>query len=163
LVVRIVRNPAAFLFDEPLSNLDAKLRVTTRAGLKSLHRRLNTTSIYVTHDQAEAMTLGDRICVMFDGEIQQVAPPMGSLRQTCQSLRCGLSRYSAYEFLKGKIVSKAGKITFVLEDGDVIEIKTAGSRFSNYADKEMVLGHKAGAFDCRAFGRPDKQWNKIEG
>lgn len=56
----IVRNPAAFLFDEPLSNLDAKLRVTTRAELKALHRRLNTTSIYVTHDQAEAMTLGDR-------------------------------------------------------------------------------------------------------
>ncbi|MHC5183809.1 MAG: ABC transporter ATP-binding protein, partial [Planctomycetota bacterium] len=72
----IVRKPAAFLFDEPLSNLDAKLRVTTRAELKALHHRLQTTSIYVTHDQAEAMTLGDRICVMYNGIIQQVAPPM---------------------------------------------------------------------------------------
>ena len=63
----IVREPAAFLFDEPLSNLDAKLRVTTRAELKRLHQRLRTTTIYVTHDQEEAMTLGDRIVVMKDG------------------------------------------------------------------------------------------------
>ena len=63
----IVREPAAFLFDEPLSNLDAKLRVTTRAELKRLHQRLKTTTIYVTHDQEEAMTLGDRIVVMKDG------------------------------------------------------------------------------------------------
>ena len=63
----IVREPAAFLFDEPLSNLDAKLRVTTRAELKRLHHRLKTTTIYVTHDQEEAMTLGDRIVVMKDG------------------------------------------------------------------------------------------------
>ena len=72
----IVRNPKAFLFDEPLSNLDAKLRVSTRAELKALHRRLQTTSIYVTHDQVEAMTLGDRICVMYNGLIQQVDTPM---------------------------------------------------------------------------------------
>src|SRR3989449_9480160 len=65
----IVREPAAFLFDEPLSNLDAKLRVTTRAELKRLHQRLKTTTIYVTHDQEEAMTLGDRIVVMKDGLI----------------------------------------------------------------------------------------------
>src|SRR5215204_104238 len=67
----IVRQPAAFLFDEPLSNLDAKLRVTTRAELKRLHHRLKTTTIYVTHDQEEAMTLGDRIVAMKDGLIQQ--------------------------------------------------------------------------------------------
>src|SRR5213079_761623 len=67
----IVREPAAFLFDEPLSNLDAKLRVTTRAEIKRLHQRLKTTTIYVTHDQEEAMTLGDRIVVMKDGAIQQ--------------------------------------------------------------------------------------------
>src|SRR5207302_8066536 len=67
----IVREPAAFLFDETLSNLDAKLRVTTRAELKRLHQRLKTTTIYVTHDQEEAMTLGDRIVVMKDGKIQQ--------------------------------------------------------------------------------------------
>src|SRR5437879_6750639 len=72
----IVREPAAFLFDEPLSNLDAKLRVTTRAELKRLHHRLKTTTIYVTHDQEEAMTLGDRIVVMKDGVIQQQDTPL---------------------------------------------------------------------------------------
>src|SRR6202021_2308134 len=72
----IVREPAAFLFDEPLSNLDAKLRVPTRAELKHLHQRLRTTTIYVTHDQEEAMTLGDRIVVMKDGLIQQADAPL---------------------------------------------------------------------------------------
>jgi len=72
----IVRQPQAFLFDEPLSNLDAKLRVEMRAELKRLHRRLRTTVLYVTHDQAEAMTLGDRVAVMNAGCIQQVAPPL---------------------------------------------------------------------------------------
>src|SRR5438477_7833869 len=72
----IVREPAAFLFDEPLSNLDAKLRVTARAELKRLHQRLKTTTIYVTHDQEEAMTLGDRIVVMKDGLIQQADTPL---------------------------------------------------------------------------------------
>ena len=75
----IVREPAAFLFDEPLSNLDAKLRVTTRAELKRLHQRLRTTTIYVTHDQEEAMTLGDRIVVMKDGLIQQADSAAGDL------------------------------------------------------------------------------------
>lgn len=73
----IVRSPRVFLFDEPLSNLDAGLRLTTRAELKSQHQRLRTTTIYVTHDQAEAMSLGGRICVVRDGEIQQTAGPMG--------------------------------------------------------------------------------------
>src|SRR5205085_4163299 len=72
----IVREPAAFLFDEPLSNLDAQLRVTTRAELKRLHQRLRTTTVYVTHDQEEAMTLGDRIVVMKDGRIQQADTPL---------------------------------------------------------------------------------------
>jgi multiple sugar transport system ATP-binding protein len=72
----IVRNPQVFLFDEPLSNLDAKLRVQMRVELKKLHQRLSTTSIYVTHDQVEAMTLGDRVVVMKDGLIQQVGEPL---------------------------------------------------------------------------------------
>src|SRR5438128_8002334 len=72
----IVRNPRVFLFDEPLSNLDAKLRVQMRVELKRLHERLSTTAIYVTHDQVEAMTLGDRVVVMKDGVVQQVGEPM---------------------------------------------------------------------------------------
>src|SRR3989339_1886763 len=72
----IVRKPKVFLFDEPLSNLDAKLRVQMRAELKKLHERLQSTIIYVTHDQTEAMTMGDRICIMKDGSIQQVDNPL---------------------------------------------------------------------------------------
>lgn len=72
----IVRKPQVFLFDEPLSNLDAKLRVQMRLEISKLHERLQTTIVYVTHDQVEAMTMGDRICVMKDGEVQQVAPPL---------------------------------------------------------------------------------------
>jgi multiple sugar transport system ATP-binding protein len=71
----IVRDPEVFLMDEPLSNLDAKLRVQMRAELAELHAELQTTTLYVTHDQVEAMTLGDRVAVMYDGEIQQIAPP----------------------------------------------------------------------------------------
>ena len=72
----IVRHPRVFLFDEPLSNLDAKLRVQMRVELKKLHERLGTTAIYVTHDQVEAMTLGDRVVVMRDGRVQQVGDPL---------------------------------------------------------------------------------------
>src|SRR5690606_26946480 len=72
----IVREPKVFLMDEPLSNLDAKLRVQMRAELSKLHARLQTTAIYVTHDQTEAMTMGDRIVVMKDGFIQQVGAPL---------------------------------------------------------------------------------------
>ncbi|MDB2266071.1 ABC transporter ATP-binding protein, partial [Halorubrum ezzemoulense] len=71
----LVRDPDVFLMDEPLSNLDAKLRVQMRAELAELHEQLRTTTLYVTHAQVEAMTLGDRVAVMYDGEIQQVAPP----------------------------------------------------------------------------------------
>ena len=81
----IVREPAAFLMDEPLSNLDAKLRVQTRAEISALQDRLGTTTVYVTHDQVEAMTMGDRVAVMRKGELQQVAPPRSSTtgRSTC--------------------------------------------------------------------------------
>ncbi len=85
----IVREPAAFLMDEPLSNLDAKLRVQTRAEILRLQRRLDTTTIYVTHDQVEAMTMGDRIAVMSNGVLQQVGKPpdlYNGRRSTCSWL-----------------------------------------------------------------------------
>jgi ABC-type sugar transport system ATPase subunit len=77
----IVRQPDCFLFDEPLSNLDARMRIQTRGELKTLHRRLRTTTLYVTHDQEEAMTLGDRVVVLCDGEVQQVGPPLEIYRR----------------------------------------------------------------------------------
>ena len=88
----IVRDPRVFLFDEPLSNLDAKLRVQTRVEILKLHQHLAATSVYVTHDQVEAMTMGDRIVVMHNGAIQQVASPDGDLPEPGEPLRGGLHR-----------------------------------------------------------------------
>ena len=88
----IVREPAVFLMDEPLSNLDAKLRVETRAEITRLHQRLGTTTIYVTHDQVEAMTMGQRIAVMNDGALQQVDTPQSLYDQPAQSVRGRLHR-----------------------------------------------------------------------
>jgi len=136
----IVRNPAAFLFDEPLSNLDAKLRVTTRAELKALHHRLQTTSIYVTHDQAEAMTLGDRICVMYEGVIQQVAPPMEVYDKPVNRFVAGFLGTPPMNFFDGKIEVKDSKPMFVLTDGTSITLANSNDKLSSYAGKEMVLG-----------------------
>jgi multiple sugar transport system ATP-binding protein len=108
----IVREPAAFLFDEPLSNLDAKLRVTTRAELKRLHQRLRTTTIYVTHDQEEAMTLGDRIVVMKDGLIQQADTPLMTYNRPVNRFVAGFIGMPPMNFFNGAIRSANGKLTF---------------------------------------------------
>ena len=97
----IVRKPKVFLFDEPLSNLDAKMRVSTRAELSRLHARLGATMIYVTHDQTEAMTMGDRICVMKDGEIQQVAAPLELYNQPANMFVAGFIGSPAMNFFRG--------------------------------------------------------------
>ena len=93
----MVRNPAVFLLDEPLSNLDAKLRTSMRTEIIKLHKKLATTFIYVTHDQTEAMTMGDRIVVMKDGMIQQVDTPAEPVRLSLQHLCCRLYRQPADE------------------------------------------------------------------
>ena len=100
----IVREPAAFLFDEPLSNLDAKLRVTTRAELKRLHQRLRTTTIYVTHDQEEAMTLGERIVVVKDGIIQQADTPLATYNQPANRFVAGFIGMPPMNFFDGAIM-----------------------------------------------------------
>jgi multiple sugar transport system ATP-binding protein len=111
----IVRQPAAFLFDEPLSNLDAKLRVGMRAELKKLHQRLATTMIYVTHDQIEAMTLGDRIVIMRDGVIQQIDEPLTIYRQPANKFVAGFIGTPPMNFIRGKIEQGSGAKTFVAE------------------------------------------------
>ena len=93
----IVREPQVFLFDEPLSNLDAKLRVQMRGELQALHRRLGTTSLFVTHDQVEAMTLAERMIVINAGRTEQIGAPLGGLRQTGDHLRCRFHRFAADE------------------------------------------------------------------
>lgn len=108
----IVRQPKAFLFDEPLSNLDAKMRVQMRAEISRLHQRLQSTMIYVTHDQIEAMTMGDRICVMKDGIIQQVADPITLYNFPSNKFVAGFIGTPPMNFFAGKILEKNGKIFF---------------------------------------------------
>jgi multiple sugar transport system ATP-binding protein len=143
----IVREPKAFLFDEPLSNLDAKLRVTTRAELKSLHQRLKTTSVYVTHDQEEAMTLGDRIVVMSKGTIQQADSPLGVYRKPANRFVAGFVGTPPMNFLEGKLVLVAGGIVFdegsTDQDGRAYRLKVSpkhAQTLSAHAGKPIVLG-----------------------
>jgi multiple sugar transport system ATP-binding protein len=113
----IVREPKAFLFDEPLSNLDAKLRTSTRAELKALHARLKTTTVYVTHDQEEAMTLGDRIAVMSGGVLQQDGAPMEVYREPVNRFVAGFIGTPQMNFLEGTLQSSGDGVMFV-EGGD---------------------------------------------
>jgi multiple sugar transport system ATP-binding protein len=108
----IVREPKVFLMDEPLSNLDAKLRVQTRIEIKSLQRKLGITTIYVTHDQAEAMTLADRVAVMKDGVIQQIAPPTTIYSHPANKFVAGFMGSPAMNFFDGVLVEK-GRDMFV--------------------------------------------------
>jgi len=112
----IVREPKAFLFDEPLSNLDAKLRLSTRAEIKALHQRLHTTTVYVTHDQEEAMTLGDRIAIMAGGELQQHGSPMELYRKPVNRFVAGFLGTPPMNFVEGK-VEVGGSAPVFVEDG----------------------------------------------
>ena len=109
----IVRDPACFLFDEPLSNLDAKLRVQTRAEIKQLHRRLQTTTIYVTHDQEEAMTLGDRVVVMSEGLIQQADTPLETYHRPANRFVAGFLGTPPMNFLEGRLEQRDGTVCFI--------------------------------------------------
>jgi multiple sugar transport system ATP-binding protein len=104
----IVRNPSVFLFDEPLSNLDAKLRVSMRTEIKSLHQRLGTTSIYVTHDQIEAMTMADRIALMRDGRIEQLGRPFDLYDRPVNTFVAGFIGSPAMNLIPGRIFRSAG-------------------------------------------------------
>jgi multiple sugar transport system ATP-binding protein len=113
----IVRAPKCFLFDEPLSNLDAKLRVEMRAELKRLHLELGSTVVYVTHDQEEAITLGDRVVVMNDGIIQQCAPALEIYRRPANRFVAGFLGSPPMNFLEGRLVDDNGRLFFVTGDG----------------------------------------------
>jgi len=107
----IVRKPEVFLFDEPLSNLDAKLRVQTRVELRKLHERLATTAVYVTHDQVEAMTMGDRIVVMKDGLIQQAGSPLDLYNFPVNRFVAGFLGSPAMNFIKAELVSSGDSLS----------------------------------------------------
>jgi multiple sugar transport system ATP-binding protein len=125
----IVREPVAFLFDEPLSNLDAKLRVTTRAEIKRLHQRLRTTTIYVTHDQEEAMMLGDRIVVMKDGRVQQADAPLKVYHEPVNRFVAGFIGTPPMNFINGVLQSEVGGLHF-REAGPDGELTFAANGFT---------------------------------
>ena len=106
----IVRHPRVFLFDEPLSNLDAKLRVQTRVELLKLHRQLAATSVYVTHDQVEAMTMADRIVIMLDGTLQQVGPPIEVYQKPANRFVAAFIGSPSMNFLPIRLESEGGKL-----------------------------------------------------
>jgi multiple sugar transport system ATP-binding protein len=136
----IVRHPRVFLFDEPLSNLDAKLRVQMRVELKKLHERLGTTAIYVTHDQVEAMTLGDRVVVMRDGWVQQVGDPLELYNQPANLFVAGFIGSPAMNFAKVRIAAENGAL-WATSEGIRLKLPAAlAERLGPCAGKEMTLG-----------------------
>ncbi|RWK43915.1 sn-glycerol-3-phosphate ABC transporter ATP-binding protein UgpC [Mesorhizobium sp.] len=126
----IVRNPQVFLFDEPLSNLDAKLRVQMRTEIKELHQRLKTTTIYVTHDQIEAMTMADKIVVMRDGRIEQVGAPLELFDRPANLFVAGFIGSPSMNLLKG-----------VVRKGDKPIVEIAGTPFPMAASSKLEDGH----------------------
>jgi len=136
----IVRKPKVFLFDEPLSNLDAKLRVQMRAELSKLHDRLQTTMIYVTHDQVEAMTMGDRIVVLKDGIVQQIADPLTLYEKPVNMFVAGFIGSPPMNFIEGKVVRDGEDFYF---DEGTFRVKIPPQfkeTIGNYADREVVFG-----------------------
>ncbi|WP_424932355.1 ABC transporter ATP-binding protein [Amaricoccus macauensis] len=113
----IVRDPQVFLFDEPLSNLDAKLRVTMRVEIKELHQRLKTTIVYVTHDQIEAMTMADKIVVMRDGRVEQIGAPLDLYDNPANTFVAGFIGSPSMNFVQGRISGQNGTRQFVSDGG----------------------------------------------
>jgi multiple sugar transport system ATP-binding protein len=138
----IVRDPQVFLMDEPLSNLDAKLRVQMRTEISKLHKRLQTTVIYVTHDQTEAMTMGDRIVVMKDGLIHQAATPEEIYNHPVNMFVAGFIGSPSMNFIDGKVSEKGGEVHFNSNNFNVIipEGRAKVLREKGYIDKEVMLG-----------------------
>jgi len=137
----IVRQPKVFLFDEPLSNLDAKMRVQMRTEITKLHQRLQATMIYVTHDQVEAMTMGTRIVVMKDGIVQQVDAPLTIYSEPSNLFVAGFLGSPPMNFLKGSLHSKDGSIFFKEASGGVVELNLGRRPAAEaYVGKEVILG-----------------------
>ncbi len=143
----IVRNPKVFLFDEPLSNLDAKMRVQTRAQLVKLHRQLEATIVYVTHDQAEAMTMGDQIVVVKDGKIQQIASPHAIYTAPANAFVGGFLGSPPMNFLNCRVVASNGTSSLECRDaeGGVVFVAPLAGRLADAigagaSDREVLLG-----------------------
>ena len=153
----IVRKPKVFLFDEPLSNLDAKMRVQMRTEIAKLHNRLTTTMIYVTHDQVEAMTMGDRICLMKDGRILQVAEPLEIYNQPANVFVAAFMGNPPMNFFEGAIVEKSGRLHFVSakagdhDDSFSLQLTdTQAAKLTPWIDKTIIFGLRPEDLEDRA-------------
>ena len=144
----IVRDPQAFLMDEPLSNLDAKLRIQMRAEITRIQRRLHTTTVYVTHDQTEAMTLGDRLAVMRDGVLQQVGTPAELYERPANLFVAGFIGSPAMNFLIGEIAG--GSITSPL--GTIALSDAAPANGAGHSGR-VVVGVRPESFEDAGHGR----------
>jgi multiple sugar transport system ATP-binding protein len=157
----IVREPAVFLFDEPLSNLDAKLRVTTRTEIKRLHQRLKTTTVYVTHDQEEAMTLGDRIVVMSAGRgvgrIEQVDTPLNVYRRPVNRFVGAFLGRTPMNFVEGELVDEGGVRFRRPPDFDIPMLAEHQDRLRAHVGREVVLGVRPSAMAEQPAGRNEGQ------
>jgi multiple sugar transport system ATP-binding protein len=137
----IVRNPKVFLMDEPLSNLDAKLRVQTRSEIINIHKRVNATTIYVTHDQTEAMTMADRIVVMKDGYIQQIDTPINIYNDPANIFVAGFIGNPPMNFLNGKFDGKSFILDGKEENGISFKLNAEQIKLlEDYKDKDIVVG-----------------------
>ena len=137
----IVRKPAVFLFDEPLSNLDAKMRVQMRVEISHLHQQLGATMIYVTHDQVEAMTMGQRIVVMKDGVVQQVDDPLTLYDRPANRFVAGFIGTPPMNFLPGAIAAQAGRLVFESPEGFSSPVpERLQATLAAHAGKPVILG-----------------------
>jgi multiple sugar transport system ATP-binding protein len=136
----IVRKPKVFLFDEPLSNLDAKLRVQMRAELSKLHTRLQATMIYVTHDQVEAMTMGEKIVVMKATEVQQIATPKEMYNKPVNKFVAGFIGSPSMNFIEGTLESKKGGLYFNEENFEVRVPETMLEKLKGKSGSEVTMG-----------------------
>lgn len=159
----IVREPAVFLMDEPLSNLDAKLRVSARAEISQLHRRLGTTFIYVTHDQVEAMTMGDRIAVMSDGLLQQIDSPRNLYNTPGNVFVAGFIGSPSMNFFDATLVGEEGKLYIDTGDFRVHVPEERKQAVNNYVGKEVIFGMRPEHLHAPQFAPPGIDASPIEG
>jgi multiple sugar transport system ATP-binding protein len=153
----IVREPQAFLMDEPLSNLDAKLRVSMRASLSQLHERLGVTTVYVTHDQVEAMTLGQRVCVLREGKLQQADTPQTLFNAPVNLFVAGFIGSPAMNFVTARLVRDDGPaVTFADHRLQVpASLLTARPGLDDYVGRELILGIRPSDFEDAELADPE--------
>jgi multiple sugar transport system ATP-binding protein len=158
----IVREPAVFLLDEPLSNLDAKLRVQSRAELSKLHQRLQTTFIYVTHDQVEAMTMGDRICVLNEGEIQQVDTPQTLYNNPRNVFVAGFIGSPSMNFFDAHLTADGENLVVDANAFKVIVDTRHAGPFRDHVGQEVILGIRPEDFHDSRFLPPGITPSELE-